>query len=215
MSIKKIIIIIPMAILGVLAIILFAMIVYAVEEDSKVWASPYDESLIAENVVLDVADDNVSSILQAVGDFLSEKGESNNLSRVRIDTDTETLSVMGCYLQYDVEPIDIYTGYSWVYCFNIENEWVIVEAEKRYDDYDRKKEEPLNISDIEAIYEKNLKEMQKENFYGGYECQQRIAREEVTIRIFDKERDEHNLNVLIKRIKYDKEKDEYSIDYSK
>ena len=215
MSIKKIIIIIPMAILGVLAIILFAMIVYAVEEDSKVWASPYDESLIAENVVLDVADDNVSSILQAVGDFLSEKGESNNLSRVRIDTDTETLSVMGCYLQYDVEPIDIYTGYSWVYCFNIENEWVIVEAEKRYDDYDRKKEEPLNISDIEAIYEKNLKEMQKENFYGGYECQQRIGREEVTIRIFGEEKDEHNLNVLIKSISYDKEKDEYSIDYSK
>lgn len=215
MSIKKLIIIIPMAILGVLAIIFLAMLVDELEEDSKVWESPYDESLITENVVLDVADDDVSSILQAVGDFLLEKGESNNLSRVRIDTDTETLSVMGCYLQYDVEPIDIYTGYSWVYCFNIENEWVIVEAEKRYDDYDRKKEEPLNISDIEAIYEKNLKEMQKENFYGGYECQQRIAREEVTIRIFDKERDEHNRNVLIKSISYDKEKDEYSIDYSR
>ena len=212
---KKLIIIIPMAILGVLAIIFLAMLVDELEEDSKVWESPYDESLITENVVLDVAADDVSSILQAVGDFLLAKGESNNLSRVRIDTDTETLSVMGCYLQYDVEPIDIYTGYSWVYCFNIENEWVIVEAEKIYDDYDRKKEEPLNISDIEAIYEKNLKEMKKENFYGGYECQQRIAREEVTIRIFDKERDEHNLSVLIKSISYDKEKDEYSIDYSK
>ena len=212
---KKLIIIIPMAILGVLAIIFLAMLVDELEEDSKVWESPYDESLITENVVLDVAADDVSSILQAVGDFLLAKGESNNLSRVRIDTDTETLSVMGCYLQYDVEPIDIYTGYSWVYCFNIENEWVIVEAEKIYDDYDRKKEEPLNISDIEAIYEKNLKEMQKENFYGGYECQQRIAREEVTIRIFDKERDEHNLSVLIKSISYDKEKDEYSIDYSR
>ena len=209
------IIIIPMAILGVLAIILFAMIVYAVEEDSKVWESPYDESLITENVVLDVVDDDVSSVLQAVEDFLLEKGESNKLYNISIDTDIETLSVRRYWLLYELEPIDIYTGYSWVYCFNIENEWVIVEAEKRYDDYDRKKEEPLNISDIEAIYEKNLKEMQKENFYGGYECQQRIARDEVTIRIFDKERDEHNLNVLIKRIKYDKEKDEYSIDYSK
>ena len=60
-----------------------------------------------------------------------------------------------------------------------------------------------------------MKEMQKENFYGGYECQQKIGREEVTIRIFDKERDEHNLSVLIKRISYDKEKDEYSIEYSR
>ena len=72
MSIKKLIIIIPMAILGVLAIIFLAMLIDELEEDSKVWESPYDESLITENVVLDVADD-VSSILQAVGGFLSEK----------------------------------------------------------------------------------------------------------------------------------------------
>ena len=204
-----------MAILGVLAIIFLAMLVDELEEDSKVWESPYDESLITENVVLDVADDDVSSILQAVGDFLLEKGESNNLSRVIIPIDTETLSALGYSLQYEVEPIDIYSGYCWVSCDYIENEWVITEAEKSYYTIDRKKEEPLNISDIEAIYEKNLKEMQKENFYGGYECQQRIAREEVTIRIFDKERDEHNLSVLIKSISYDKEKDEYSIDYSR
>lgn len=70
MSIKKIIIIIPMAILSVLIIIFLAMLVDELEEDSKVWESPYDESLITENVVLDVADDDVSSILQAVGDFL-------------------------------------------------------------------------------------------------------------------------------------------------
>ena len=65
MSLKKMIIIIPMAILGVLAIIFLAMLVDELEEDSKVWESPYDESLITENVVLDVADDNVRSILQA------------------------------------------------------------------------------------------------------------------------------------------------------
>ena len=215
MSLKKMIIIIPMAILGVLAIILFVMIGYELEEDSKVWASPYDESLITENVVLEVADDNVSSILQAVGDFLLEKGESNNLSRVIIHTDTETLSALGYSLQYEVEPIDIYTGYCWVHCDYIENEWVITDAEKSYYTIDRKNHEPLNIFDIEAIYEKNLKEMQKENFYGGYRCTQDIDREEVTIRILGEEKDEHNLSVLIKSISYDKEKDEYSIDYSK
>ncbi len=82
---------------------------------------------------MDVADDNVSSVLQAVGDFLLEKGESNKLHNVHISTDIETLSVIRYWLIYEVEPIDIYTGYCWVYCFNIENEWVIVEAEKRYD----------------------------------------------------------------------------------
>ncbi len=215
MSIKKIIIIIPMAILGILAIIFLAMIVDAVEEDSKVWESPYDESLITENVVLDVADDDVSSILQAVEDFLSEKGESNNLSRVIIHTDTETLSALGYGLQYELEPIDIYTGYCWVYCDYIENEWVITDAAKSYYTIDRKNHEPLSISDIEAIYEKNLKEMQKENFYGGYRCTQDIDREEVTIRIFEEEKDEYTDNALIKSISYDKEKDEYSIDYSK
>ena len=116
------IIIIPMAILGVLAIILFAMIVYAVEEDSKVWESPYDESLITGSVVLEVTDDDVSSILQTVGDFLLAKGESNNLSRVIIPTDTETLSALGYSLQYEAEPIDIYTGHCEIYCFNIEKE---------------------------------------------------------------------------------------------
>ena len=209
------IIIIPMAILGVLAIIFLAMLVDAVEEDSKVWESPYDESLITENVVLDVADDDVSSILQAVGDFLLEKGESNNLSSVIIPTDTETLSALRYGLRYEVEPIDIYTGYCWVQCDYIENEWVITEAEKSYDTIDRKNHEPLNIFDIEAIYEKNLKEMQKENFYGGYRCTQDIGREEVTIWIFGEEKDEYNDNVLIKRIIYSIEKDEYSIGYSK
>lgn len=208
------IIIIPMAILSVLAIIFLAMIVYELEED-KVWESPYDESLITENVVLDVTDDDVSSILQAVGDFLLEKGESNNLSSVIIPTYTETLSVLGYGLRYEVEPIDIYTGYCWVHCDYIENEWVITEAEKKYDDFDRKKHEPLNIFDIEAIYEKNMKEMQKENFYGGYICTQDIGREEVTIWIFGEEKDEYNSNVLIKRIEYSIDKDEYSIDYSK
>lgn len=215
MSLKKMIIIIPMAILGVLAIIFLAMLVDAVEEDSKVWESPYDESLITENVVLDVADDDVSSILQAVGDFLLEKGESNNLSSVIIPTDTETLSALRYGLRYEVEPIDIYTGYCWVQCDYIENEWVITEAEKSYDTIDRKNHEPLNIFDIEAIYEKNLKEMQKENFYGGYRCTQDIGREEVTIWIFGEEKDEYNDNVLIKRIIYSIEKDEYSIGYSR
>ena len=212
---KKLISIIPMAILGVLAIIFLAMLVDELEEDSKVWESPYDESLITENVVLDVADDDVSSILQAVGDFLLEKGESNNLSRVIIPIDTETLSALGYGLQYEVEPIDIYSGYCWVSCDYIENEWVITEAEKSYYTIDRKNHEPLNIFDIEAIYEKNLKEMQKENFYGGYRCTQDIDREDVIIRIFGEEKDEHNFSVLIKRISYDKEKDEYSIDYSR
>lgn len=77
MSIKKMIIIIPMAILSVLVIIFLAMIVYELEEDKKVWESPYDESLITENVVLEVADDDVSSILQAVGDFLLESELEN------------------------------------------------------------------------------------------------------------------------------------------
>lgn len=212
---KKLISIIPMAILGVLAIIFLAMLVDELEEDSKVWESPYDESLITESVVLDVADDDVSSILQAVGDFLLEKGESNNLSRVIIPIDTETLSALGYGLQYEVEPIDIYSGYCWVSCDYIENEWVITEAEKSYYTIDRKNHEPLNISDIEAIYEKNLKEMQKENFYGGYRCTQDIDREDVIIRIFGEEKDEHNFSVLIKRISYDKEKDEYSIEYSR
>ena len=54
--------------------------------------------------------------------------------------------------------------------------------------------EPLNISDIEAIYEKTLKEMQKENFYGGYRCTQDIDREEVTIRIFGEEKDEYSID---------------------
>lgn len=215
MSIKKMIIIIPMAILGVLAIIFLAMIVCELEEDKKVWESPYDESLITENVVLDVADDNVSSILQAVGDFLLEKGESNNLSRVIIHTDTENLSALEYSLQYELEPIDIYTGYCWVHCDYIENEWVITDAEKSYYTIDRKNHEPLNISDIETIYEKNLKEMQKENFYGGYRCTQDIDREEVAIRIFEEEKDEYIDNALIKSISYDKEKDEYSVDYSR
>ena len=190
------------------------MIVFAVEEDSKVWESPYDESLITENVVLDVVDDDVSSVLQAVEDFLLEKGESNKLYNISIDTDIETLSVRRYWLLYELEPIDIYTGYCEIYCFNIENEWVITDAEKRYDTIDRKNE-ALNIFDIEAIYEKNLKEMQKEKFYGGYGCRQEINREKVIISIFSKEKDEHFGNVLMKRISYDKEKDEYSIDYSK
>lgn len=184
-----------------LSALMIKIFVYIIEYD-KPWESPYDESLITQNVVLEVADDDMGSILQAVGDFLLDKGESNNLSSVIIYTDTETLSVTEYCLWYDVEPIDIYTGYCWVYCFNIQNEWVIVEAQKEYDDFDRKKKEPINISDIEAIYEKNLKDLQKENFYGGYVCRQEIDREDVTIRIFDKEKDEHNFNILIKEIEY-------------
>lgn len=206
-----------MTILSVLIITFFAMIVYEyeLEEEMKAWKSPYDESLITQNVVLEVADDEVSSILQAVGDFLLDKGESNNLSRAIIPVDTETLTALAYSLRYEVEPIDIYTGYCTVYCDYIENQWVITKAEKQYNDFERKNEESLNISDIEAIYEKNLQEMQKENFYGGYRCTQDIGREKVTIWIFGEEKNEFNYNVLIKRILYDIEKDEYSIDYSK
>lgn len=184
-----------------LSALMIKIFVYIIEYD-KPWESPYDESLITQHVVWEVTDDDVSSILQAVGDFLLDNGDSNNLSKVIIYTDTETLSVSGYCLWYDVEPIDIYTGYCTVYCDYIENEWVIIEAQKEYDDFDRKKKEPLNISDIEAIYEKNLKDLQKENFYGGYVCRQEIDREDVTIRIFDKEKDEHNFNILIKEIEY-------------
>ena len=200
MNIKKMITIIVMVCLCILTI---KILVYISEYD-KPWESPYDESLITQNVVLDVKDDDVDTILQAVGDFLIEKGESNNLSQVQINTDIESLSDTRYYLIYDVEPIDIYTGFCWVYCSKIEDKWVIIEAKKEYDDTERKKKEPLNISDIEDLYEKNLEDLQKEDFYGGAICSQNITRKEVIIRIFGEEIDEHNFNVLIKEIKYNR-----------
>lgn len=79
---------------------------------------------------MDVTDDDMDSILKAVGDFL-----------------------LGI----------------------IKGKWVIIEVEKRYDDIDRKKKEPLDISDIENIYAKNLDDLQKEDFYGGAICSQNIT----------------------------------------
>lgn len=71
--------------------------------------------------------------------------EEDKLHNVHISTDTETLSVVRYWLIYEVEPIDIYTGHCEIYCFNIENEWVITYAEKRYDTFGGKYHEPLNV----------------------------------------------------------------------
>lgn len=158
MNKKTYILIIPIVIL----IIKFIIYLF---QDEPYPASLFDKELITDKIILNVEDDNIDTIIEAVNEHTMKLADTDRLISIEpaINIKSKSQNILRYTLEYVLDPIEDYRGYLNVICYFIDTEWVIKEMEMIYSQTESKNFFILNTEDAKNIYYESLSYLESNN----------------------------------------------------
>lgn len=173
----------------ILIILVGKFLIYLLSDDEYP-ASPYDQQLLEEDIVFDIENGDLDSLIEAVDSYVHARIEECDLISIRVGTRTrlDNNYISRVDLKYSIEDIEDYLGFCDVICYYQEEQWVMTDIEKKYYGFLDYKLPPLNIKYALKIYKEDLNYLQENNFFGGVDYMIIVNVNESNITIYGENR---------------------------
>ena len=153
------------AVILIAFILLIRWIVIYFLTDEPLWESPYDRNLMDQEIVFELANDNLDLLLSGVGEYVEKWTGEQNLISCNVKIDNEGVNTH-CSLVYYSGKIKDYKGICNVMCYFKGEKWVMANAEEQYTLDDSAPNFITNIQSVQEKY-KNVLAFINENAFSG------------------------------------------------
>ena len=172
----------------IILIILVGQFLIYLFSDDKHPKSPYDQRLLEEDIVFDIENGDLDSLIEVVDGHVHARIEECDLISIGVATRLDNNYISSFTLTYSIEDIEDYLGFCRVICYYQEEHWVMTNMEKYYHVYYSDKLSPIDIKYALKIYKEDLNYLQENNFFGGIDYEIRVNISKSFITIYDENR---------------------------
>lgn len=172
----------------IILIILVGKFLICLLSDDGYPGSPYDQRMLEEDVVFDIENGDLDSLIEAADGYVHARIEECDLISIGVATRWDNNYISSFTLTYSIEDIDDYLGFCRVICYYQEEQWVMTDMEKNYYSFLNSKLPPINIKYALKIYKEDLDYLRENNFFDGIDYKIRVNQNKSFLTIYDENR---------------------------